>query len=154
MKEPLIMINGFIFWPGLKMVIAINCPFTYYVEKACYEQFTPLIRFLERLLYLLAGPLVIEPPAIPALVHPLPAPTFVLKMRQIFQEKMGGPPLSDLESSLSDCVKVDFRKEIWVLYEVFRNFSPAHGASLGLSSEAFHTEVAEDMAAGQLDWIY
>ena len=109
---------------------------TYYVEKACYEQFTPLVTFLERLLYFVTGSLVIQPPPIPPLVDPLPTSTLVL------------------ESSLSDGVKVDFRKELWVLDEVFRDLSPAHGASLGLTGEAFHTEEAEHVATGKLDWIY
>ena len=94
---------------------------TYYVEKACYEQFTPLVTLLERLFYLVTGSLVIQPPAVPALIDPLPTPSLVL------------------ESTLSDGVKVDLRKEFWVLYEVFRDLSPTHGASLGLGGEAFHT---------------
>ena len=110
--------------------------FTNNVEKACYQQFTPLVTFLKRLLYLLTGSLVIQPPAIAALVDPLPTPTLVL------------------ESSLSDGVKVDFRKELWVLDEVFRDLSPAHGASLGLRGEAFHTEETEHVATGELDWVY
>ena len=62
--------------------------------------------------------------------------------------------MNHLESSLSDCVKIDFRKELGILYEVFRDLSPAHCASLGLSGEAFHTEEAEHVVAGQLDWVY
>ena len=62
--------------------------------------------------------------------------------------------MNHLESSLSDCMKIDFRKEFRVLYEVFRDLSPAHGAPLGLGGEALHAEVAEDVRAGQLYGIY
>ena len=109
---------------------------TYNVEEARNEELAPLVAVPEAPLHLLTGPLVVQPPAVPPLVHPLPAlPGLVIKAPL----RHGG--------------HVQLVEELGVEEEVFRDLPPAHGAPLGLGGEPLDAEVAEHMGAGQLDRV-
>ena len=109
---------------------------TYNIEEARNEELAALVTVLEAPLHLLTGPLVVQPPAVPPLVHPLPAlPGLVIKAPL----RHGG--------------HVQLVEELGVEEEVFRDLPPAHGAPLGLGGEPLDAEVAEHVGAGQLDRV-
>ena len=109
---------------------------TYNVEEARDEELAALVTVLEAPLHLLTGSLVVQPPTIPPLVHPLPAlPGLIIKAPL----RHGG--------------HVQLVEELGVEEVVLGDLPPAHGAPLGLGGEPLDTEVAEHVRAGQLYWV-
>lgn len=113
-----------------------------HVQEPCDEHLRALPPLGEGFFQLTAGPLVILPPSVTALVVPL-------------KPSAGGAPrpYDAAPAPRGRRLQLLRRQQHGPLQEVLWDFLPAQGAALAVPGRTFHAQEAEDVAAGQADRV-